>query len=368
MKIDLLYEIAIPKPWHANSEFEAYWQTIEQIELADQMGFDTVWEVEHHFLNEFSHSSAPEVFLAAVAQRTKNIRIGHGVTLLPHPFNHPIRIAERIGALDILSRGRVEWGTGRSSQFEQAPFGIHYRESRAMWQEALEIIPRMWREDPFSYEGRYFKIPPRSIIPKPVQKPHPPIWMAATSPESWLLAGKNGIGALGFSFIMNLDEIAHRIAGYRGALKEARPVGAFVNDRVGVFTIVHCAETNQQARDNGAHQAAIWYTLYGVRNIFGDPSAAADSGGDAPYQEFVDSNPLIKKATQGRLTFEELDRQDSIVVGDPDKCIRKLERYRDLGLDRVLCLMQVGDISHQKVLQSLRLFGQYVIPHFKRLG
>jgi alkanesulfonate monooxygenase SsuD/methylene tetrahydromethanopterin reductase-like flavin-dependent oxidoreductase (luciferase family) len=326
------------------------------------VGFDTVWEVEHHFLNEFSHSSAPEVFLSAVAQRTKNIRIGHGVTLLPYPFNHPIRVAERIAALDIMSRGRVEWGTGRSSMFEQRPFGINYRESRAMWQEALEIIPRMWQEDPFSYDGRYFKIPPRSIIPKPVQKPHPPIWMAATSPESWLLAGKNGIGSLGFSFIMSLGEISERIAGYRQALKEARPVGAFINDRVGVFTIVHCAETNEKARENGAHEAAIWYTLFGIRNLFGDGSGREPQEG-APYQEFIDSNPLLKKATEGRLTADELDRQDSIIVGDPDKCVRKLERYRDLGLDRVLCLMQCGAIPHDRVMQSIRLFGKHVIPH-----
>ena len=113
MRIDLLYELQNPGPQHARSEYDVYWQAVEQIELADKMGFGAVWAVEHHFLTEFAHSTAPEVFLSAVAQRTQRIRIGHGVVLLPYPFNHPIRVAERIAALDILSNGRVEFGTGR---------------------------------------------------------------------------------------------------------------------------------------------------------------------------------------------------------------------------------------------------------------
>ncbi|MCH8192223.1 MAG: LLM class flavin-dependent oxidoreductase, partial [Chloroflexi bacterium] len=148
MKIDLLYELQMPKPWHGpNAEAEMFWESIAQIELADQVGFDTVWCVEHHFQTEYAHSSAPEVFLAAVSQRTQSIRIGHGVVLLPYPFNHPIRVAERIATLDIVSRGRVEFGTGRSGLHEQGGFEIPSDESRAMWQEALSIIPKMWATD-----------------------------------------------------------------------------------------------------------------------------------------------------------------------------------------------------------------------------
>ena len=119
MKFDLLYELQMPKPHDVDSEYRCYHEALEQIVLADRLGYDTVWEVEHHFLTEFAHSSAPEVFLAAVSQRTKNIRLGHGVTLLPHKFNHPIRVAERVAALDLISDGRVEFGTGRSSGFER---------------------------------------------------------------------------------------------------------------------------------------------------------------------------------------------------------------------------------------------------------
>src|SRR4051812_47580594 len=151
MKFDLLYELQTPKPHDERSEWRVYKEALEQIELADRLGFSTVWAVEHHFLVEFAHSSAPEVFLAAAAQRTSRIRIGHGVVLLPSKFNHPIRVAERAAALDLISDGRLEFGTGRSSQYEQAGFEIDTERSRDMWQESLEIVPRMWTEDPFEF-------------------------------------------------------------------------------------------------------------------------------------------------------------------------------------------------------------------------
>src|SRR5207253_8833066 len=142
-------------------------------------------------LTECRTSAAPQASLAAVARRTKRLRIGHGVVLLPHRLNHPIRIAERPAAPGILSDGRLEFGTGRSSQYEQAGFGIDTELSRAMWQESLEMIPRMWTEDPFSHTGRFVTVPARSIVPKPLQQPHPPIWMATTSPQSWETAARN---------------------------------------------------------------------------------------------------------------------------------------------------------------------------------
>jgi alkanesulfonate monooxygenase SsuD/methylene tetrahydromethanopterin reductase-like flavin-dependent oxidoreductase (luciferase family) len=273
MKFDLLYELQIPKPHDERSEWRCYHEALEQIELADRLGYDTVWEVEHHFLTEFAHSSAPEVFLAAVSQRTKNIRIGHGVTLLPYKFNHPIRVAERVAALDIVSNGRVEFGTGRSSQFEQAGFEIDTAESRDMWQESLEIIPRMWTESPFEYAGKYVKHPAARHPPKPVQKPHPPIWAAATSPATWELAGKNGIGILGLTIFVSVAQLADRVKAYKAALKDAKPVGKFVNDKVGAFTIVHVAETREEAIANGAADAAINYLLYAFRVLggFADP-------------------------------------------------------------------------------------------------
>ena len=375
MKFDLLYELQMPKPHDERSEYRCYHEALEQIELADRLGYDTVWEVEHHFLTEFAHSSAPEVFLSAVSQRTRRIRIGHGVVLLPHKFNHPIKVAERVAALDIISDGRVEFGTGRSSQYEQAGFGIDFRESRDMMQESLEMIPRMWTEDPFEYQGKFVSVPSRSIHPKPLQKPHPPIWMAATSPEGWEIAGRNGIGILGLTIFVRLPQLADRVKAYRNALKQAKPVGKFVNDRVGAFTIVHCAETKEEAIANGGADAAINYLLYAFRVLggFADPSGKGMQRDyseleiqSTPYRDLIAKEyPIILKMQSNQCTFEDLDEEDMVIVGDVDHCIRKVERYKKAGLDHFISLMQADRIPHAKVMRSIELFAKEVMPRFR---
>jgi len=375
MKFDLLYELQMPKPHDAESERRCYREALEQIELADRLGFDTVWAVEHHFLTEFAHCSAPELLLAAASQRTKRIRLGHGVVLLPYRFNHPIRVAERVAALDILSDGRVEFGTGRSSQFEQAGFEIDTEASRDMWQESLEMIPRMWTEDPFEHRGRFVSVPPRSILPKPVQKPHPPIWMAATSPASWEIAGRNGIGILGLTLFVSVPQLAERVAAYRKALRDAKPVGRFVNANVGAFTIVHAAETHEAALTNGGADAAINYLLYAFRVLggFSDPGDAgmkrenaADEIKSTPYRDLIAKEyPIIVKMMKNECTFEDLDAEDMVIVGDVDRCAQKVERYRQAGLDHLICLMQADRIPHEKVMRSIELFAREIIPRFR---
>jgi alkanesulfonate monooxygenase SsuD/methylene tetrahydromethanopterin reductase-like flavin-dependent oxidoreductase (luciferase family) len=366
MKIDLLYEIQIPPPHDAGSERRAYHEALEQIQAADRAGFGCVWAVEHHFLTEFAHSSAPEVFLTAAAMRTERIRIGHGVALLPYRFNHPIRVAERAAALDIVSNGRLEFGTGRSSSYEQEGFEVPFEESREQWQEALEIIPRMWERRRFSYEGKHFKIPERDVIPKPIQEPHPPLWMAATSPDSWKLAARNGIGILGLSIYVPVRTVAQQIRTYRAELVNAKPVGKGINDKVGVFTIAHCAETLEQAKANRAHDAAIEYLNYAFKVFASGLTPERAKGGDSPHLslQLAKEFPLLPKMIRGEVTYEELDEEDMVIVGDPAHCIRKLERYREAGADRVLCLMQASRIPHAAVLRSIELFGKHVIPRF----
>jgi alkanesulfonate monooxygenase SsuD/methylene tetrahydromethanopterin reductase-like flavin-dependent oxidoreductase (luciferase family) len=367
VKIDLLMELERPRPWDGRTDHDTYREALEQAVLADRMGFGAVWAVEHHFLEEFSHSSAPEVFLAAVAARTSRIRIGHGVVLLPHPFNHPVRVAERVAALDILSDGRVEFGTGRSGPYEQAGFEIPTDESRAMWQESLEIIPKMWTSERFSHQGRYVRIPERPILPKPLQRPHPPIWMACTSRASWELAGRNGIGVLGLTLFVSVEALEEEIASYRAALRDARPVGAFVNDRCAAYTIVHCAATDERARANGGPEAALWYLGYAFQVLARQVEPERhlrEAASDDPYRQVAIENPIVRRALAGTLSFEELDAEDMVIVGDPERCIRKLERYRQAGLDRVLCCMQAGRLAHRDVTESIRLFGEHVIPHF----
>jgi len=375
MKFDLLYELQTPKPHDERSEWRIYKEALEQIELADRLGFDTVWAVEHHFLTEFAHSSAPEVFLTAAAARTKRIRIGHGVVLLPSKFNHPIRVAERAAALDLISDGRLEFGTGRSSQYEQAGFEIDTEQSREMWQESLEMIPRMWTEDPFEHRGRFVSVPPRSILPKPLQKPHPPLWMAATSPQSWELAGRNGIGILGLTIFVSIPQLQERVRAYREALKQAKPVGKFINDQIGAFTIVHVAETRAQAVANGATDAAINYLLYAFRILGGGANPgdagmqrdkAADEIKSTPYRDMIAKEyPIIVKMMKNECTFDDLDQEDMVIVGDVDECTRKVERYKNAGLDHFIALMQADRIPHEKVMRSIELFGTEIIPRFR---
>src|SRR5438477_10359085 len=163
MKISLFYELQLINPTKA-SEVQLFRDCLEQARLADALGYHCIWEVEHHGLYEYSHSSAPEVFLSFVAAQTKNIRIGHGCTLLPYRYNHPIRVAERIATLDILSGGRVNWGSGKSSSaVEWHAFENDTKTLHDQWLEAVEIIPKMWASDVFEHNGRFFNIPPTQV-------------------------------------------------------------------------------------------------------------------------------------------------------------------------------------------------------------
>src|SRR2546427_12908011 len=172
MRFGIFYEHQLPRPWDEHSEEKLLSDALEQVELADKVGIDYVWEVEHHFLEEYSHSSAPEVFLAAASQRTKNIRLGHGIVQLPPEVNHPTRIAERIATLDLISNGRVDFGTGEaSSEVELAGVGIERATKREQWTEAIDCITRMFVEEPFAgYDGTYVKMPARNVVPKPLQR------------------------------------------------------------------------------------------------------------------------------------------------------------------------------------------------------
>ena len=244
MKFGIFHELSVPKPWTATSESDIYMNALDQIELADALGFDQTWAVEHHFLEEYSHCSAPEVFLAAAAARTTKIRLGHGVMMVLPPFNHPARCAERAAALDIISNGRLEFGTGRSATWtELGGYRCDPDLTKEMWDEAVHAIPKMWMQEEFSWDGKYFKMPPRNVIPKPYQKPHPPIWVAVSSPETAIQAAERGIGCLGVS-IGTPGEFEKRVQDYHRIIKNCEPVGEFVNNQVNGVTFLHVAETD----------------------------------------------------------------------------------------------------------------------------
>ena len=215
MRFGLFYEHQLPRPWEQGDEHRLLKQALDQVALADSLGFDYVWEVEHHFLEEYSHSSAPEIFLAAASQRTSRIRLGHGIVQLPVGFNQPARVAERIATLDLVSDGRVDFGTGEaSSEAELAGFGVDRSTKRDQWHEALDVITRMFVEEPFAgYEGDFVRMPPRNVVPKPLQRPHPPLWVACSRRDTIHLAATKGIGALSFSFV-EADEAKAWVADY----------------------------------------------------------------------------------------------------------------------------------------------------------
>ena len=261
MKLGTFYEHQLPRPWKEGSELKLFKDALDQVELADKLGIDHMWEVEHHFLEEYAHSSAPEIFLAAASQRTKQIRLGHGITLLPPGYNHPARVAERIATLDLVSGGRVEFGTGESSaELELGGFNIPRADKRAMWQESLGAIARMFVEDPFQgHEGKYFSMPVRNVVPKPVQKPHPPLWVACSRRETIHLAAKLGIGALTFAFV-SPEEAKTWVTDYYTTLEnECEPIGYAINANIAIVTGFMCDANAELAHQDGRRGAEVFF-------------------------------------------------------------------------------------------------------------
>src|SRR5947208_1305037 len=262
MRFGIFYEHQLPRPWEDGAELRLFQEALDQVELADRVGIDYAWEVEHHFLEEYSHSSAPEVFLAAASQRSKRIRLGHGIVLMPPAYNPPARVAERLATLDLVSGGRVDWGTGESaSRAELEGFGIDPNERRAMWRETVEQVANMMVMDPYSgFTGKYFSMPARNVLPKPVQKPHPPIWVACSNRETIHLAAQLGIGALTFAFV-DPAEARHWVRDYYETFKrECVPIGHTVNPNIAMVTGFSChpdaAEAMPEFKEKEAEREA----------------------------------------------------------------------------------------------------------------
>jgi len=372
MKFGVFYELQRPRPWGPDGEENMVREALEQIELADRLGFDSVWEVEHHFLEEYSHSSAPEVFLAAASQRTRRIRLGHGIVQLPLGFNHPARVAERIGMLDLVSGGRVEFGTGQgSSQAELGGFGVDRDLKHNQWEEALDAIVRMMTEEPFTgHDGRFFSMPPRNVIPKPKQKPHPPLWVACSRRDTILTAARKGLGALSFSFVEPeaskawVDDYYRIIAG-----PECVPAGLAINPQVAVVLPFMCHQDEQTAIDRGidggqffGFSLAYYYVFGkhqpGVSNIWDMFVKQRKDYGFARELIRADDRPLgIKLLEEGLGSFRGS-------VGTPAQLIELLSRYERAGVDLVIFAAQAGNNRHEHICESLELFSKTVMPHF----
>lgn len=356
MKFGMFYELIAQRPYDNAAVVRSYNEAIEQIKYAEQMGFEYVWETEHHFTERFSYSSCPELFLSAIARETSTIRIGHAVVVLT--LNNPIRVAERAAVLDILSNGRLEFGTGRgTSEAELGGFMVEPEDSRPMWEESLDMLPAIWMSDAFEWKGKYFEFPPRNVIPKPIQQPHPPLWLATVSPPSFELAAQKGLGVLSFSLTAP-GQSKEAVKVYRDRIKDAEPVGAFVNNQIAAFTLALCAETDAKARSIGGFAAAAY--AEGSKTLY-DRWSKSPLGWRGWF-----GRDYITEAEYDEGTLDKLVNEGAVCLGSPDTCIETIKKWEELGIDQIMCLMQGGRIPHDAIMQSIRLFGEQVIPHFRK--
>jgi alkanesulfonate monooxygenase SsuD/methylene tetrahydromethanopterin reductase-like flavin-dependent oxidoreductase (luciferase family) len=351
MRFGIFYEHQLPRPWREGDELKLFQDALDQVELADKLGIDHAWEVEHHFLEEYSHSSAPEVFLAACSQRTKNIRLGHGITLMPPNYNHPARVAERIATLDLVSKGRVEWGTGESSALlELGGYRVPVDQKRDQWREAVEQCANMLAMDPYpGFEGKYFSMPCRNIVPKPVQRPHPPLWVACSNRETIKLAARLGIGALTFAFV-DPNEAKQWVDDYYRILKEeCVPIGHAVNANIAMVSSFSVHRDAEEARRRGRDGFRFFTYALGHHYGFGKHTPGRTNIWDA-FEKAKDTMPAA--GGEGG-------------IGTPDQLREHLRKFADVGVDQVSFIQQGGRNKHEHICEALELFAGDVMPEFK---
>ncbi len=392
MKFDVFCEIQRAFPWGGRDEASLFGEVLDQARAAEAAGFEIWWQVEHHGAPEFSYSSAPEIVLTAIAMATNRLRVGHAGVLAPFRINTPLRVAERAATLDVLSGGRFELGLAKSGGKEWETFGVDPDTARDQVRDAMRMIPRMWTEPEFSWQSDDYFVPPREVVPKPVQTPHPRLWQTCGSPDSFRMAGEMGVGALGTTLLSPVAYLGQMLGEYdRGIAACREPAGKAVNRQKGVFTFVHVAESRDAAIRNGAAWSALWYVnaapvVFKVpRRVWYDmikqglhPNSARDTAAterlDPNEVEIQADDPdvvrLLKRMAQGedisfQAAHEALEPLDSVIVGDPDHCRTKLAGYQAIGADRLMCLMQFGALKHEAVLRSIELAGEHLIPRVR---
>ena len=388
MQFGLLFECQRPYEGTEIDWNALYKETLAQCELADQVGFDNVWFVEHHFLTGFSGSPAQDAMFGALSRVTKNIRIGYGVCILP--YHHPVRVAERVALVDQLTDGRVEFGTGRSNAYEQMGLGVDPRNTRSLWEESITMLPQIWQSDEFEWEGEHWQVPKRRVLPKPVQQPHPRMYLACTQADSFRLAAEKGLGVLS-SASYATSVLAEQVKIYREALKNVNPVGAFATEFWGNNVHAYCGTDNDEARELAALSMKTFFgpdkpyiagrigayeellEAWGgvpdhLQADFGRWLRQSDEAHRAQAEESgisLDAGPGAARAAIAQLDANTLADRGVIIAGDPDSCATAVQMYEDIGVDQVMMIMQTETIPHEKVMSSIELFGKEVIPRFR---
>ena len=372
MRFGIFYEHQLPRPWDGGAEEKLLHDALDQVELADRLGFHAVWEVEHHFLEEYSHSSASDVFLAAASQRTKNIRLGYGIVAMPPGYQHPARVASKVSTLDLVSGGRVEFGTGEtSSGAELGGFGVDRESKRQQWDEAVDVATRMMVEEPFAgYDGRFVQMPIRNVVPKPSQKPHPPLWVACSRRETIRLAAEKGMGVLSFSFI-EPEEAKQWVDEYREIIASERcvPAGFAVNPRFAVVLPMMCHEEEATAIERGIDGAHFFGYSLAHYYVFGEHHP----GRTNIYEEFLERRDEVgfardvinpDDAPLGLKILQEGMGSLRGAIGTPDQIRDLCRRYEQAGVDQVIFVSQAGRNRHEHICESLELLGREVLPEF----
>jgi len=374
MRFSLIYEAQTTDASRAGDR-RVFEEMVEQSVLAEEMGFDVIWAVEHTALTNYAHMSVPETFLAYLAGRTSRIGLGHGVVCLPPAMNHPVKVAERVACLDILSKGRVHFGVGKGgTQQEAGTFGYDLAELQPMIDESMYLIPKMFVQDEIEHTGKYIQIPRRPIHPKPYQDPHPPMYLACTNTDTLTRAGGRGLGALVLGF-GGPEEVAKKNEVYRAAWASRNPA-----DQVGYRPIQHLAALCPAiVLDDGATARKI-----GVRGqrYFMESLAYWYSGGERPdhtkWQDDLTQSTTGEMVIKSRWASEEItvDFSDSSMAlmnpnhayGTVRDCIGYVQRLMDAGADEILFICQMGTVPQWAQLETIRNIGKHVIPYFRSRG
>jgi len=362
MRFGVFYELQLPKPWGEGDEHRVFTEALDQIELADRLGIDYAWSVEHHFLDEYSHCSAPEVFLSAAAARTQNIRIGHGIRQVIPNYNHPARTAEGLASLDLISNGRVEFGIGEgATRLELRGFEIPAKEKRAMAIEAAEQIANMMVMTPYpGFEGKSFSMPCRNVIPKPLQKPHPPMWMACTNRDTIKVAASLGVGALAFSFV-DPEEARSWSKIYYDVIKseDCVPIGHAINANIAMVSAFSVHPDRAEAVRRG--QEGFEFFAYALRSLVTRDTVP---GRTEIWRDF--QKQRAERTAEPSDDGVALDDERAPGIGTPQDFLEHALSFQEAGVDQIILLQQAGRNPHSEICESLELFAADVLPHFKK--
>ena len=373
MKFSMIFE-AQTHDTSRKAEFQLLHDCVEQAVLAEEQGFDRVWSVEHHCLKWYAHMSAPETFLAFVAARTQRIRIGHGVVCLPFRMNHPVKVAERVATLDILSKGRVDFGIGKGGTLQEAgAFQTTLEEIPDQLEESGRMIPKMWLSDDFEHHSALIDIPRRPVVPKPHQEPHPPMYLACTRESTLNQAGEWGLGALVLGFA-GPEDIAQKNRVYREAITRRTSrsmMGAFPVEHLAALCPAIVLDDEKKARAIG-HRGQRFFTE-AIRHWY-------NPGGDSPppRPEIADMDDAEVLRAEGAQVVAYLHEQKitagsettglynpNHAYGTVRHAIAYCERLAEAGADEVMFLIQMGTVPQGAALETIRNLGRHVIPHFR---